>query len=134
MPYIKRNIDGEIVALFREPNSDAGIWENLPIEDAEVQNFLSHSDASPSPESPHSLGGVEVTEAIERLDATDRAMIRVIEDLIEILIEKNIITVTDLPEATQEKLLNRKKIRQLLGDLHFAAGLVEDDDDSQSSI
>lgn len=53
-------------------------------------------------------------------------MVRVLEDLIEVLMSKGIISITDLPLAAQNKLLNRAKARRTLGGLE---GLIDDDAD-----
>jgi hypothetical protein len=39
-------------------------------------------------------------------------MVRVLEDLIDTLVEKSIINYTDLPPEVQEKLTTRKKMRE----------------------
>ena len=45
----------------------------------------------------------------------DNAIVRVLEDLIDLLIDKKLILFTELPAAAQEKLSGRKRIRQQLG-------------------
>ena len=47
------------------------------------------------------------------LDAitSDLAMVRVVEDLIDVLIAKSLISINDLPQAVQLKLLKRKNLR-----------------------
>ena len=47
------------------------------------------------------------------LSSLDREFIRVIEDVIELLISKNLILFTDLPQAVQAKLNRRNEVRQL---------------------
>ena len=37
----------------------------------------------------------------------------VIEDLVELLIDKNVIMITELPQAAQQKLMGRKSAREL---------------------
>lgn len=44
-------------------------------------------------------------------------MVRVLEDLIQVLIAKGTISITDLPVAAQQKLNNRANARQALGGL-----------------
>jgi len=51
-----------------------------------------------------------------QLAASDADIARVTEDLIELLISKNIILFTDLPEAVQRKLLSRELLRQNLSE------------------
>jgi len=46
----------------------------------------------------------------------DTAFIRVLEDLIETLIEKGVVRLTDLPSAAQQKLNERKGLRRRLND------------------
>ena len=43
--------------------------------------------------------------------SSDLSMIRVIEDLIEVLVDKSIINLTDLPGEVQKKMTERKKLR-----------------------
>jgi hypothetical protein len=43
---------------------------------------------------------------------SDLSMVRVLEDLIETLVKKSIINITDLPLQVQEKLTTRQKMRQ----------------------
>jgi len=57
---------------------------------------------------------------------SDIDLIRVIEDLVEILMEKNIITITDFPVAAIEKLVSRRGVRNQLSN---ASGIVNDDED-----
>ncbi|MEW8047412.1 MAG: tryptophan synthase subunit beta like protein, partial [Candidatus Thiodiazotropha sp.] len=57
---------------------------------------------------------------------TDAGMIRIVEDLIALLIQKNLIMFTDLPNAAQQKILMRNQIRSV-----FQSGdplLVDDDE------
>jgi len=55
----------------------------------------------------------------------DSAFVRVLEDLIDTLIEKGVIRLTDLPLAAQQKLGERKHLRQRLND---DLNLLDDDD------
>lgn len=62
----------------------------------------------------------------EELMETDLAMARIVEDLIDVLISKNIINFTDLPLAAQRKLTGRQKMRSNLSTL---SNLVMDHDE-----
>lgn len=90
MPYITRSPDGAITSLLRE----------APAAEAE---FL----APDAPEVTAFLGGG--SEDFGRLDAD---FVRVIEDVIDALIIKNVINITDLPELAQAKLFARKSFRE----------------------
>ncbi|MGH6717832.1 MAG: tryptophan synthase subunit beta [Alphaproteobacteria bacterium] len=61
-----------------------------------------------------------------RLSESDSDLVRVIEDVVEILLGKGLITITDLPERAREKLAARRALRSRLPDL---AQLIEPDAD-----
>lgn len=67
-------------------------------------------------------------ENFARLDAD---FVRVIEDVIDTLIARNVINITDLPEQAQAKLFARKSFRERAGrnalDLFGASGWHGDD-------
>ncbi len=93
MPYAERGPDGQITSLHRKPSPVAD--ELLADDHPEVLGFL---DAGPS-----------ASDEFAKLDA---GFVRVIEDLIDTLIAKNLINLTDLPEQAQAKLLSRKSFRE----------------------
>lgn len=98
MPYIKRNSDGEIDAIFREsPNSDS---EHLPPSHPDIVAFLESSGDS--------------NDSISALSESDKDIARVTEDLIHLLISKNVILFTELPVPVQKKLLARERLRDSL--------------------
>ena len=49
--------------------------------------------------------------ALRQLDASDLEMARITEDLIDLLIGRNIINFTDFPGMAQTKLINRRALR-----------------------
>ncbi len=52
-----------------------------------------------------------VSPAVNSLSQTDIGLARVLEDLIDVLITRGHIQFTDLPEAAQAKLLERRQTR-----------------------
>lgn len=97
MPYVQRAPDGSIIALWAEPQSDG--QEFLPPDHADIAAFVG--------------GGTDAsTQGFSSAD--DLRMVRVIEDLIDILIQKNVIVFTDLPEAAREKILAQRGLRERL--------------------
>lgn len=96
MPFVQRNFQGEIVAMFATAQPQASEW--LDAQAAEVRAFV--GEASPGP-----------TAAFGNLDSD---FIRVLEDVIDALIDKNLLRLTDLPLEAQRKLLARKDLRQHL--------------------
>jgi hypothetical protein len=114
MPYVRRNDLGAIVSLHA--GDAAGDHEYLPGDHVDVKAFLGLEGA--------------MQEDFARLDAD---FVRVLEDLIETLIGRNLINLTDLPAEAQAKLLSRKGFRerrspqslQLFGDLQLDALIAE---------
>ncbi len=107
MPYVLRGPDGKIDAIFQSPREGAD--EELQPDDPEVMAFLSLGVAETE---------LEMRQARERLKISDLEMVRVFEDVIEIMIDKGLILITDLPEAAQEKLMERHRLREKLVFLH----------------
>lgn len=95
MPYVQRNARGEIVGLYRDPQPEA--IEYREAIDEEIIDFL-RADGS--------------GQGFDRLDA---GFVRVLEDLLDLLIERHLLILTDLPPAAQEKWLARKQLRQAAG-------------------
>jgi len=102
MPYAKRNEQGLITALYAQETLDVTEW--VDADEPEVQAFLGVNNSL-----------VEGDEVIEHLSASDIRMVRVLEDLLEVLIANKVILFTDLPTAAQMKLLERKTARSKLG-------------------
>jgi hypothetical protein len=110
MLYAKRDHNGDIINLSDTPSADSD--EIVSAADDEVVGFLFKNSSK--------------TLSKKVLSETDIGMIRIVEDLIELLIEKNLIMFTDLPNAAQQKILMRNQIRSV-----FQPGdplLVEDDE------
>lgn len=100
MPYATRDESGHIVALHREPGAAAR--ELLPSNHPEVLAFIAECD-----------GPVGVPSAGDFLEL-DLSVIRVIEDVVDTLIRRNLIMLTDLPPAAREKILKRRRAREEL--------------------
>jgi len=107
MPYVKRNTSGEITAVSQV--SEAGFDEELNDRDPGLAVFMQgilH-------------GKAEISES-------DLDFVRVVEDLVEVLIEKNYICFTDLPVKAQEKMRSRQSLRDKI---HSKYGLLGDDEE-----
>ena len=98
MPYVRRSPEGRIDSLHR---SDEGGLEHLPEDHPDVRAFLSASAA-----------GAPTPADTTRFAEMDADFVRVIEDVIDTLIVKNVIAVTDLPAEAQTKLFSRKSFRE----------------------
>src|SRR5262245_3029682 len=97
MPYVRRNASGEVVSLHR--HAEAGTSEFLPEDHTDVLAFIGGGPSSSS-------GG---SDGFARLDAD---FVRVLEDVIDTLVAKNLINITDLPPEAQAKLFSRKSFRE----------------------
>lgn len=95
MPYIMRNAEGRIIAVLSEAAPGA---EQINADSPDLRAFLQN-------ESPE-------TQAQKELVESDISMIRVFEDLIDIMIEKGHILFTDFPDAAQKKMLSRRGLRK----------------------
>jgi hypothetical protein len=92
MPYAIRDPQGRITSLHRH---DPGVGEPVASDDPAVRTFLGLDAAAP--------------EQFNRLDAE---FIRVLEDVIDALVSRNMIMITDLPDVAQTKLFARKSFRE----------------------
>jgi hypothetical protein len=97
MPYAERGDDGIIIALYATQNERAR--EFLTGNHPEIGAFV--ADGS---------NGVQHA----RMHASDLEMARVVEDLIFVLIEKNVINLDALPVVTRQKITQRAQIREAI--------------------
>ena len=93
MFYVERETDGRIKALHS--SSTLVAQEQKTIMDEEVFAFLN------------------TTESWEQLMVmSDFGAVRIIEDLIDLLVHKNVIHFTELPEHAQQRIRQRKHLRE----------------------
>ncbi len=90
MPFVQRDASGAVTALFSQPGP--GHEEEVP---------AGHPDLTP----------VTGPSEFALLDAD---LIRVIEDVVDVLIDRGLLRLTDLPLDAQRKLLARKGARARL--------------------
>lgn len=104
--YVKRNTEGAITAVSLE--LDGEVKELIDDDSPELAKFFENIKPA----------------AHQLLERSDLQMARVMEDMVNLLIDKNIIQFTELPLAAQEKLLSRKDVRgQMQG-----VDLLDDED------
>ena len=112
MPYVIRDADGKIVQVFEQPVT--GKSEVISAESAEYQQYVDEHAANSA-------------EALRRqLAASDSGMARLVEDLVDVLINKGVIKFTDLPAAAGTKYLERQTARERL---HAYKNLIVDEKD-----
>lgn len=94
MPYALRDEAGAIVALSDQPIDEQ--WQQISQKDPELKSFIQK----------------KMEDGKSAMQLSDINFIRVLEDLIELMISKNMISFMDFPAAAQEKLLARRSSRE----------------------
>jgi len=112
MPYVIRDAEGRIVQVFDRPVT--GKAEVIATDSAEYQQYLDD----------HAAHSAE--ELRRQLAASDVGMARLVEDLVDVLINKGVIKFTDLPAAAGAKYLERQLAREKL---HAYKNLIVDEKD-----
>ena len=100
MPYVSRDSAGKISGVFE--HAEVAVAEEIGADDPELKRFLIEQGLS-TPDSARQV-----------LEESDRKMIRLVDDLIDLMIEKDVIKFTDLPPAAGEKYLQRQVARKRL--------------------
>lgn len=111
MHYIERDTTGRIIRVEDEPF--AGATEQSDDLTPDIGQWYKKQEARAA--------------TLLQLRESDLEMVRVLEDLIEVLMSKGVISITDLPPAAQAKLINRAQARRTLSGLE---GLIADDDEN----
>ncbi|MFZ5550616.1 MAG: hypothetical protein ACOZJX_18105 [Pseudomonadota bacterium] len=94
MPFARRDAQGQVLSLHREGSTEAS--EFLADDHPDVRAFLGQGHETAS----------------DRFAQLDAGFVRVLEDLIDTLINRNLINITDLPAEAQAKLFSRKSFRE----------------------
>lgn len=94
MAYVLKNTSGEIIAASPEVNPGQG-WEEISDNPQDYVKFLEKS-----------------LEKSEPFRQSDMQLVRVLEDLINLLIDRSIIRFTDLPMTAQKRLNDRDSMRK----------------------
>jgi hypothetical protein len=97
MLYATRNSEGKVVSVSDNASNSA---EAIDINHPDIREFFSMHNEDFSPDS--------------FLDESDITIARILDDLVDLLVKKNIIMFTELPNEAQKKLLSRRVVRSLL--------------------
>ncbi len=95
MPFVRRDADGKVEAILAHPTDGAN--EELPHGHPDLLDFLGISARA-------------IIDADPWIKA-DLSLARVTEDLLSILMERGVISFTDLPVGAQEKIIARQGLR-----------------------
>ncbi|MFP1724330.1 tryptophan synthase subunit beta [Lonsdalea quercina] len=110
MFYILRDNDGNLVRV--EPVPFEGMNGELLQDSVEAQAWMNNQQS--------------ILSSLEQLRNSDLEMVRVLEDLIQVLTQKGLLNITDFPQAAQLKLIQRAQAREVLGGLD---ALIRDDEE-----
>lgn len=108
MPYVLRNEAGKVSKVSARILVGADL---LPHNHPEVVDFLKQRGQDPA----------HVQVALEELRRTDGEMARAVEDVIMVLLKKNLFKMTDLPKPVQDRMSFRVKQRVLIQDIYDQA-------------
>jgi hypothetical protein len=104
MAYVLKNTEGNIIAASPSENPGQG-WEQIEDDPKDYIHFLETSLAKSAP-----------------FRESDIQLVRVLEDVISLLIERSLIRFTDLPLTAQKRLNDRESMRKKTN----LTGLVDD--------
>ena len=88
MPYVSRDVSGLVTGIFLKPQPN--VTEFLPNDHPDIVRFFGGT-------LPQNI----TNHALMDLTQSDIDFIRVIEDLVDVLISKNVITFTSFASATR---------------------------------
>ncbi len=112
MPFVKRDDTGKISAVYA--TADEPDLEEVKADDPGLLLFIAEGDA-------------DIAVKKDMIES-DLGLARVLEDLIDLLIEKGTFRFTDLPEAAQQKLLARRGLRKEFAYVETLFGNDEDEE------
>ena len=104
MIYVKRDAKGQVTAISKEPME--GFEQTDDGAASEIEEMLASSSDS-------------------LFQNSDLEFIRVLDDVIDLLISKNLVLFTELPEVVQEKYTQRTQMRERRRD---SLNLLEDEE------
>ncbi|MCL2474469.1 MAG: hypothetical protein FWF23_06200 [Alphaproteobacteria bacterium] len=108
MPYIQKDKSGNIVKISSRVLVDG---ESVPHNDPDVVAFLRQRGQDPN----------LVAEALDSLRRSDSEMVRSVEDVILLLMRKNVIKMNELPVEVQNRISLRARYRIIIQDIYDQA-------------
>jgi len=130
VPYIRRDTEGRISGLVDRPDGPEA--EEASLNSAEVMAYLLGNERArglPEGCDLHLPQCMDVVVGLQQhrdmMDQSDLAFIRVIEDIVDLLVDKGVLLFTELPAAAQQKLLLRQTLRE---EAHNGSLVVDDED------
>jgi len=108
MPYIVRDDSGKIIRASARSIHGA---ELVPHSHPDVVAFLQSKHQDPK----------QIEESLGELRRTDNEMARAVEDVIMVLLKKNVLKLSDMPKAVQDRMALRVKLRMFIQDVYDQA-------------
>jgi hypothetical protein len=112
MPYIVRDAQNHIIKASARAIVGA---ETLPHGHPDVQEFLRLHGQNPD----------QIDEALNELRRTDGEMSRAVEDIIMVLMKKNLVKMSDLPKPVQDRMALRVKLRVFIQEVYDQASGIK---------
>ncbi|CCE25348.1 MULTISPECIES: hypothetical protein [Methylotuvimicrobium] len=109
MPYAIRDSAGKIIALYDTETAIDAQW--LTDDEPEVLEYRHSQSLS--------------NKVLQELEESDLELIRVLEDVVDLLIKKQVFAITELPPFAQEKLSKRQRLRS---DMISLSPLIDTDE------
>jgi hypothetical protein len=106
MVYVQRDAEGRLLRV--EHTAFANMTETLAIENEELHAWLALRE--------------DVHKRLGKLKDSDLELVRVLEDLVDVLVNRGVVRYTDLPQAAREKLHERAETRAKLDGLSSLLG------------
>lgn len=105
--YVQRDADRRILSVSKV--ATAQCTEQIDADEPELLQFLAE---------------VKGADERVRLQQSDLDFVRVLEDVLDLLMDKGVISFTDLPQAARDKIMQRQSLRRRYNDVD----LVGDDE------
>jgi len=112
MPFILRDESGKVI---RASARSLPSGEFVPHGHPDVVEFLKSRGQDPK----------TIEDSLNELRRTDVEMARAVEDVIMVLLKKNILKLSDMPKAVQDRMALRVKLRMLIQDVYEQASNVK---------
>ncbi len=108
MPYIVRDANKNILRVDARPIIGA---EMIAHDHPDLITFLKARGQDPT----------QIQKYLDELRQSDVAMSRAIEDVVMALLKKNVLKMADLPQAVQERMSYRVKLRVMIQEIYDKA-------------
>lgn len=117
MPYVLRDASGKIIRASVRVLAGG---EVLPHNHDDIIDFLKSRQQDPK----------LIEDALNNLRATDGEMSRAIEDVIMVLLKKNVIKMSELPRPLQDRMALRTRLRSRIEETYELASKTPNDNGS----